>query len=60
MSVFQLRIVPNVIRNFRSFMIPIKEEGSFANTHHEMHNSVILAETDVRTCPENKEIPTIS
>ena len=59
-SGFQLRIVPNIIRNFRNFMIPIKEEGSFAETHHEMHNSIILAETDVRTSTENKPIPTIS
>ena len=59
-SVIRLGIVPNVIRNFRSFMIPVKEDGGLAKTHHEMHNSVILAETDVRTCTKNKPIPTIS
>lgn len=59
-SVFRLEIVPNVIRNFCGFMIPIKEEGRFAETHHEMHNSVILAETDMRTCTKNEPIPTIS
>jgi len=40
-------------------VVPFKEEGSFPETHHKMHNSIILTNTYVRTSSENKPIPVI-
>ena len=37
-------------------MVPIEEEGSFSDTHHKMHDRVVLAETDVRTCAEDEPV----
>jgi len=38
-------------------VVPVEEEGGFSETHHKMHNSIILTNTYVRTSSENKPIP---
>jgi hypothetical protein len=33
--------------------------GCFTETHHKMHYGVILADTDVWTCPEDEPVPVV-
>lgn len=51
-------IVPNVVRHFRFLVIPIEKEGGLSETHHKMHDSVILAKTDMRACSKHEPIST--
>jgi len=37
-------------------MVPIEEEGGLSKTHHQMHDGIILSQTDVRTRTEDKPV----
>lgn len=40
-------------------MVPVEMQGCFTETHHKMHYGVILAETDVWTCAEDKPVSVV-
>lgn len=40
-------------------MVPVEMQGCFTETHHKMQYGVILAETDVWTCAEDKPVSVV-